>query len=198
MSDQIKIEAKIEPSKPQVCTLILENPLSDKGAILFYNEEIAQQSPLAKAIFALGGVDRVRVNANEISIATKEPVDWREFAKKIAGEIRSFVVSGQALVPEEFVVSRQPDNVVMVRIQSLFDEKVNPAIASHGGHAELVDVKDGNVFVRMGGGCQGCGMAAMTLRQGIERAIREEVPEVDEVIDVTDHGAGENPYYAKE
>lgn len=81
------------------------------------------------------------------------------------------------------------------RVQRLFDELVNPRIASHGGAVELVDVADDVIYVRMTGGCQGCAASALTLRQGIERMVRDELPEVREIVDVTDHGAGENPYY---
>ena len=81
------------------------------------------------------------------------------------------------------------------RIQQLFDDYVNPGVAGHGGHVTLIEVKDGRAYVEMGGGCQGCGMASVTLKQGIEVAVREAVPEIQEVIDVTDHAEGSNPYY---
>lgn len=81
------------------------------------------------------------------------------------------------------------------RVQSVFDELVNPRIASHGGAVELVDVEDDNVYIRMSGGCQGCSASAATLRMGIERTLREEIPEVGEIHDVTDHDAGVSPYF---
>jgi Fe/S biogenesis protein NfuA len=81
------------------------------------------------------------------------------------------------------------------RVQRVIDEKINPGVASHGGSIELIDVQDSVALVRMSGGCQGCGMAAVTLRQGVDRMIREWVPEILEVRDVTDHASGENPYY---
>jgi Fe/S biogenesis protein NfuA len=81
------------------------------------------------------------------------------------------------------------------RVQRVLDEKINPGVASHGGSIELIDVQDGVALVRMSGGCQGCGMAAVTLRQGVDRMIREWVPEILEVRDVTDHASGENPFY---
>ena len=77
----------------------------------------------------------------------------------------------------------------------LLERVINPAIASHGGYAELVKVEDSLAILQLGGGCQGCGLAAMTLRQGIETAILQHVPEITEVVDVTDHASGENPYY---
>jgi Fe/S biogenesis protein NfuA len=81
------------------------------------------------------------------------------------------------------------------RVMQVLDEQINPAIASHGGYAELVAVEDSIAYLRLAGGCQGCGMASVTLSQGIEVAILDHVPEITEVIDVTDHASGDNPYY---
>src|SRR5919202_6166629 len=81
------------------------------------------------------------------------------------------------------------------RVMQVLDQQVNPAIAMHGGSAELVAVEDATAYVRLGGGCVGCGMATVTLSQGIEVAITEAVPEVMSVVDVTDHASGTNPYY---
>lgn len=82
------------------------------------------------------------------------------------------------------------------KVRQLLDAEINPAIAAHGGFAELVGVDGGTVYIRMGGGCQGCAMSAMTLRMGIEQMIRDALPEVTEVVDVTDHTSGENPFYS--
>jgi len=81
------------------------------------------------------------------------------------------------------------------RITQLLDAHINPAIASHGGFVRLIAVDGSTAQVEMGGGCQGCGLAAMTLRDGIESAIKHNIPEIDEVADATDHMAGTNPYY---
>ncbi len=82
------------------------------------------------------------------------------------------------------------------KVRTLLAERINPALASHGGYAELVGVEDDRAFVTMGGGCQGCAMSAATLREGISKAILEAVPEITEVVDTTDHDEGENPYYS--
>jgi Fe/S biogenesis protein NfuA len=84
---------------------------------------------------------------------------------------------------------------VATRVAQVIDRRINPAIAQHGGRAMLERVENGVAYVRLGGGCQGCGMATVTLDQGIESAILESVPEIRQVVDVTDHAAGENPYY---
>ncbi|HEV7587747.1 MAG TPA: NifU family protein [Longimicrobium sp.] len=81
------------------------------------------------------------------------------------------------------------------RVQRVLDELVNPRIAAHGGAVELVDVTDDTIYVRMSGGCQGCSASAATLRQGVERMVKDEVPEVRDVVDLTDHESGANPYY---
>ncbi len=82
------------------------------------------------------------------------------------------------------------------KIRQLLDERINPAIASHGGVATLIAVEGDIAQMELGGGCQGCGLAAVTLRQGIEAAILDAIPEITEVVDVTDHALGTNPFYA--
>jgi Fe/S biogenesis protein NfuA len=84
---------------------------------------------------------------------------------------------------------------VAQRVIQVLDAQVNPSIASHGGRADLVAVEDGAAYLRLSGGCAGCGMAAVTLNQGIEVAIKASVPEIVRIVDVTDHASGTNPYY---
>jgi Fe/S biogenesis protein NfuA len=84
---------------------------------------------------------------------------------------------------------------LMTKVQELIDSTINPAVAGHGGFVQLMEVKDNKVYIQMGGGCQGCGAADVTLKAGIERLIKEELPEVSEVLDTTDHSQGTNPYY---
>jgi len=80
-------------------------------------------------------------------------------------------------------------------IQELIDTRINPSVRMHGGHVTLIDVKDNLVYVRLGGGCQGCGMVDVTLRQGIEALIKQHFPQIEAVVDTTDHRGGTNPYY---
>ena len=84
---------------------------------------------------------------------------------------------------------------VAQRVIQVLERQINPSIAAHGGRADLVAVEDDSAYLRLSGGCAGCGMAAVTLSQGIEVAIKEAVPEIVKIIDVTDHAAGTNPYY---
>lgn len=96
------------------------------------------------------------------------------------------------------VGSRAPADLsgdVPQRVLQVLEQQINPSIASHGGRAELVAVEDDTAYLRLSGGCQGCGMASVTLGQGIEVAVLDAVPEIARVVDVTDHAAGTNPYF---
>ncbi len=84
---------------------------------------------------------------------------------------------------------------VAAQVLALLEQQINPAIASHGGFAELAGVEGDTVFLRLGGGCVGCGLAQVTLSQGIEVAIKNAIPEITNVVDVTDHALGTDPYY---
>jgi len=99
--------------------------------------------------------------------------------------------------PEVFAERPQVDltSEIAQRVLDVLDDQVNPSIAMHGGHADLVAVEEGVVYVRLSGGCQGCGLASVTLSQGIEVALRDSVPEIVSVVDVTDHASGANPFY---
>lgn len=87
------------------------------------------------------------------------------------------------------------DDPLAVEVRAVLEQHINPGIAAHGGHAELAGVKDDVVYVALGGGCQGCSMASVTLKQGIEQLIKQAIPRVRAVVDVTDHAGGTNPFY---
>ena len=88
-----------------------------------------------------------------------------------------------------------PQGELADRVRELLDRQVNPGIAAHGGVIELAEVKGTEIYLEMSGGCQGCAMSRMTLRQGVEKMLRQAIPEITEVHDVTDHTSGANPYY---
>jgi Fe/S biogenesis protein NfuA len=115
------------------------------------------------------------------------------------------LVNPNTPTPEEAAPNVPPDllakgidGLLARRVVAVLEQSVNPAIASHGGRADLVALneEDGTAYLRLSGGCQGCAMSQMTLRQGIETALLEEVPELTRILDVTDHGSGENPFYS--
>ncbi len=83
------------------------------------------------------------------------------------------------------------------QLQQLLDQHINPSLASHGGFASLKGVDGSTAYITMGGGCQGCAMSAATLREGITVMITDAIPDITEVVDVTDHTAGDNPYFSR-
>lgn len=114
-------------------------------------------------------------------------IDWIETLNE-----SGFKVENPNLAP---IGSLPADGPVAERVQTVIDRYVNPGVAQHGGSVSLVEVRDAVAYVRLSGGCQGCGLASVTLSQGIERIITEQVPEVSAVQDVTNHAAGSNPYF---
>ncbi len=95
--------------------------------------------------------------------------------------------------PNQTALARHP---LGSRVQQILDDQVNPGLASHGGMVSLVDIQETRVVLSFGGGCQGCGMADVTLKDGVAAQLKQQIPEITEVVDATDHAAGENPYYA--
>jgi Fe/S biogenesis protein NfuA len=83
---------------------------------------------------------------------------------------------------------------VATRVQEIIDTEVSPTVASHGGTVSLIDVRDGEVIVAFGGGCQGCSAVDITLKNGVEKIIKEHIPEIVSISDITDHATGENPF----
>jgi Fe/S biogenesis protein NfuA len=89
----------------------------------------------------------------------------------------------------------RPTGPIADAVQKVLEEKINPSIASHGGFINLIAIEGETAYLQFGGGCQGCGMVDVTLKQGVEKVLFEKVPEIKKVMDITDHAAGTNPYY---
>jgi Fe/S biogenesis protein NfuA len=107
-------------------------------------------------------------------------------------------MGGELTIRAPGLKGRRPaaDAPLAERVDWVLQEHINPMVASHGGQVGLVDITDDNdVVLQFGGGCQGCGMVSVTLKQGVETTMKREVPEVRKVVDATDHASGENPYY---
>jgi Fe-S cluster biogenesis protein NfuA len=187
----IQIKAEVDTQDIHVCRFTVDRPVHD-GSAVFYMPEEAKDNDLATKLFTIPGIMKVELDGNVAIVTQGGNEDWRQLGKRVGSSIRA------ALNPPPEIAEgdRLPPEHVRVRVQQVLDEMINPGVAAHGGFVELLDVQDDNVFIRMGGGCQGCGAADVTLKMGIERLIREQVPQVREILDTTDHGSGMNPYYA--
>ena len=127
------------------------------------------------------------VDAGSVELLEGATVDWVE---TLQGS--GFKVDNPNIKP---IGESAPQGPLADRVKHVIEHQINPSIAGHGGAVALVDVRDGVVYLEMHGGCQGCGMAAVTLAQGIRRILMESLPEIREIVDVTNHEAGANPYY---
>lgn len=179
---------------PQVCKFVVNRQIIPEGSLNCRDKSMAAGSPLLEALFAIEGVSQVNVAGAVVTVAKTGDEAWPSIGQKVGVAIRDQLTSGKPPIDESKVNQAPDETVIKTRVEKLFAEEINPQIASHGGSVELADVKGTQVFVRLGGGCQGCASANMTLKMGIERAIRQVIPEISEVIDVTDHASGHNPY----
>lgn len=195
MSDEIRITAHITPSRPNACRFTVDRPVYEERSAYFWSKETAKASPLALKLFELEGVIGARLAGHDVVLTRDSANDWKPFSGKVAEVIRAQLRSGEPAVSESFKPDLKSQIEIKNKVQLLFDTQINPAVAGHGGNIELVDVKDNRIYIKMGGGCHGCGMANVTLREGIETTVREQLPEIDEILDVTDHASGATPYY---
>lgn len=189
-----------EPIDGGRCKFVVSEPLHAGGVRRFASLDEATGSPLAEAIFAIPGADvaEVIVSGNLVTVVKRSATPWQVVGKAVGQAIRAAVAGGQPVAPTPAAPAAggADDDALYERVADLFERQVNPMVARHGGRVELIDVQDAVVMVRMAGGCQGCGMADVTLRQGIEAMLHQEVPEVKGIVDITDHAAGSNPYFA--
>lgn len=195
MDSEIKIKAL--PLDSQRCRFTVDRPILENRAVYFPAVGKAQGSPLAEALFALPGVARVLISHDTVTVTRTGPGEWPELARAAGAAIRAQIQSGTPAVSAAALAGMPGEDEIRARVEHLLETQINPAVASHGGWVELLGVQANNVFLQLGGGCQGCGMADVTLKQGIETLLREEIPELGEVLDQTDHAAGRNPYYAQ-
>lgn len=189
--DNVQIKAEVDRSDIQVCRFTVDRPVHS-GAGVYSSREDAGSDALADKIFNIPGIAKVELSDNVVTVTQEGADDWKQIGKRVGTAIRHFINPPPVLAEGD----RLPPEAVRERIQRVLDSQINPGVAAHGGFVELIDVQEDNVFIRMGGGCQGCGAADVTLKMGVERLIREEVPQVREILDTTDHAGGSNPYYA--
>ena len=185
-----------EPTtNPATCKFTVDRSVYPGGSAYFGNREAAKLSPLAQKIFEVAQVESLLVAENQITVTKSGQDPWPVIGKQIGAKIREHIRSGSSAVDADYVRTLPPESEIRKRVQQLLDREINPAVGMHGGWVELIDVKKNSVYLRLGGGCQGCGAADVTLKMGIEKSIRELIPEVGEILDTTDHAAGRNPYY---
>ena len=184
-----------ETAKKKFLEVIRAEGREDQGLRI-----IVSNGGTAQPEFALNFVTEEQVNENDTV------VDVGEFRVYFDAAQARFLEDASidfidALTESGFKVEApnagltKPEGPVAEAIVRVLDEKINPAVAAHGGNISLVAVQDETAYLRFGGGCQGCGMVNVTLKQGVEKTLFADVPQITKVMDITDHAAGTNPYY---
>jgi len=196
----ITIRAEISVADPGMCKFTVSRTVHPGGPFFFHSRELVAGSPLAERLFALPGVAHILVVDNVVTVGKQSGASWSALKSGIGTLIRAQLISGVPAIldaPRTAGASGRTDAEVRTVVQELLDRQVNPAIAAHGGRISIVDVTDGNLFVTMSGGCQGCAASQLTLRRGFEVKVRRVAPEIMDIVDTTDHTAGKTPFYER-
>jgi Fe-S cluster biogenesis protein NfuA len=172
-----------------------DTPILGPDRRRFASPDDARGLPVAEAVLAVAGVQEAIFEGNSVLVLRREEFDWNDLEDRVGyalGAAMAAQAGGDPLVaPGETL----DDDRIFQIVDRVLTRDINPAVAQHGGKVELIDVQDRQVVLRMMGGCQGCGMANVTLRQGIEAQLKRVVPGLAGITDITDHKSGKNPYF---
>jgi Fe-S cluster biogenesis protein NfuA len=195
MLAQTAVKIRGEPTAdPQRCRFVLETEVLSRSSVTFKRDSDTENAPLAQKLLELPYIAEVNITGQVVTLTGDNVESWPALGKEIGTVIREQIESGE---PAVTVAAMDVGNSDLFKeVEDLIKADVNPSIASHGGVITLQSVSDGKAYVTMGGGCQGCGMADVTLKQGNEVEIKGAVPSIAAVLDVTDHAGGDNPYYS--
>ncbi len=197
-SADIRIKARVEKGNGS-CVFMVDRPVFEGHSAWFPKPELAVESPLAQALFAVDGVDSVVLHDFTVTVTRKPTIfgDWDHMAKEIGSAIRGHLLEEKPVVTETFLAGLPSEDEICNTLQRVIDTEINPGIAAHSGAISLDRVEGNTVYIEMMGGCQGCAASDITLRQGIHEAFRSAMPGVGAILDVTDHSAGKNPFYSE-
>ncbi|HJL71957.1 MAG TPA: NifU family protein [Candidatus Poseidoniia archaeon] len=194
LAQEIRIRG--EPTAdPQKCRFVLDGEVLSRASMSFNRESNTDNSPLAKKLLELPYITQVNIAGQVVTLTGDNVESWPAIGKEIGSVIRDQMKSGEAPVTE--VAIDTGNNELFNQVNELIKNDINPSIASHGGVITLQSVSDGKAYVTMGGGCKGCSASSVTLKQGVESYIVAKVDGVTELVDITNHVEGENPYYTE-
>ncbi len=158
---------------------------------------LASRSPLASKIFGFPWTKAVEVGPQHIVVSKHDWVEWEVLAEPLAGLIREHLAerTGQIEENPEIKKAAEISHPLAEPLSALIENEINPQVASHGGFIRLVDIKESSVFISMEGGCQGCSQSQATLKEGIAATMKKYFPQIQDVVDVTNHAQGTNPFF---
>jgi Fe-S cluster biogenesis protein NfuA len=193
----IGIRAETSIADPDTCKFTVDRVVHPGGPFSFDRRQPTDSSSLIARLFGFDDVAHVVVAGSAVSVTKVPSASWENLRRPIGAEIRSQLQSGRPAIVEPPRAGRN-DGQIRAAIESLLEREVNPSIAAHGGQITIVDLTDGVLSIAMGGGCQGCASSTATLRQGFETMARRVAPELDRIVDTTNHAAGAAPFYPKQ
>src|SRR3989441_8461435 len=190
MTVHTKIKIEVDRRDAKICRFTSAQTLY-VGTKTITNVNEARGLPLAERLFCLPGVEKIQLIGHLLVVTRTADREWNVLGQAIESVLGSYLISSQALTPDQvneemMLVGRNTRE----KVQYLIDTQINPGVAEHGGSVQVVDVNDGSVYLRLHGGCQGSGAAEFTLRQGIETIVNGAVPEIQRIIELTNHSAG--------
>ena len=196
------IAIRAEPSQldPRLCKFTVSQSVHPGGPFFFDSADRGAGSPLIERLFQIPGVASVLVADNVVTVGKSSETSWLQLMKPVGSAIRNQLLSGVPTILERSaaaVSGGRSDDEIRRAVEELLDREVNPSVASHGGKISVVEVRNGDLYIAMSGGCQGCAASQVTLKQGVEVMVRRVVPEVRAIIDATDHASGTQPYYQR-
>ena len=197
VTENVQITREVDLRNPRICRFTCDRTLY-VGTKTVSNADGAEGLPLAEKLISLSGVEKIQLIGHLLVVTQTAGREWTDLGNEVESILTSYLISGQALTPDEvqekmMLIGRNTRE----KVQYLVDTQINPGVAEHGGSVQVVDVNDGSVYLRLHGGCQGCGAADFTLKQGIETIVKRAVPEIQRIIDLTNHSAGTSPYYRR-
>ncbi len=169
---------------PNSVKWVLGQPLVEGAGGAYFDEPVSEGvSPLASRLFAVDGVEGVFVAGNFVTVTKREELDWADLAQFVVDAIKAHVAAEvPALGPEWEPSESGPGGEVADRIREILESEVRPAVAQDGGDIIFAGYQDGRVEVYLQGSCAGCPSSTMTLKMGIEERLRQEIPEIQEVV----------------
>ena len=192
------IEVTAEPVDQLRCKFVLSRPVGEPGVKKYASQQEAADSPVAQAVLGVPGIRELVVSGNVLTAIKKDDgLPWSALEPQVRYAVNAAMASA-ATVAAGPVSGPADDDTMFDLVADVFESQINPSVAQHGGKVELIDVQDATVVLRMMGGCQGCGMANVTLRQGIEASLKKVIPSLKGIRDITDHASGTDPYFAAE
>lgn len=200
MSEKQKQEIQIKgmpTPAPHICKFVLNQNIHDGEVWNYRSSKEAQSEPLLRELFELGGIKQIMVDGNTFTIDKSSEKSWPELGKLIGPILRKHLSSPDFQLQPPLLPERENDQVILEKARKLTTDLINPGLASHSGYVEILKVQDDALYVKMGGGCQGCAVASVTLKQQVEKVLLTQLPYIKKVVDITNHSAGQNPYYTK-